>query len=458
MKKNGLKIIFIIIIGFSFCACKALRPLHNNSILTLPKQFSENITMRIDNDENWWACLNNAELKKLVKNALINNFDIKIYKAKIAQAQARVAKENAGLFPSLDFSFNKQRTYNSQSIGNDSWGSSLNGSYNADVWGKIRDRKKSQILYLNAAKEDLKKITLELVGDIAETWVDIIAVRNKKMILNKQIKINKAIIELQKFRFAQGKASALDISQQRQALAQTSSQVPMLAKLEKILLNKLAFFSGKNRITPLQVNTKVLPKPLPLPNIGIPSDLLSNRPDIRAARMRLSSSLWEVAAAKADFLPSFKLSAKALFSNGKLDLLFHDWIMTLGASITGVIFDGGFKKAEVKRAKALANERINLYAKIVAKAVFEVEDSLVTIERQKQFIILLRKELDLTKLTQKDAMIRYKNGQSSYLPYLIARSNVERLQRQLVGEYANMIKQRIYLQKALGWTNTKKII
>jgi outer membrane protein TolC len=167
--------------------------------------------------------------------------------------------------------------------------------------------------------------------------------------------------------------------------------------------------------------------------------------------MRLFSSQWSIAAAKADLLPSFKLTAQALFSSGKLDLLFQNWVATLVGSIAGPIFDGGFRKAEIERAEAFAREQLNLYARTVAMAMREVEDRLVNIQKQAAYIKLLEEELEVVRLTLKDAMVQYQNGQSSYLSYLIAWTSIERLERQLVGERATLIKEQIRLHRALGW-------
>ncbi|MCP3898268.1 MAG: TolC family protein, partial [Desulfobacteraceae bacterium] len=251
------------------------------------------------------------------------------------------------------------------------------------------------------------------------------------------------------------KANALDVSQQREALAEASSQIPLLEKQERVLLNNLAFLSGKTTIDTIQMNTNVLPEPVAFPNIGIPSDLLNRRPDIQAAKMRLFSSEWAVKAAKADLLPSFSLSAQALFSNGELDLMFQNWVASLVASIAGPIFDGGFRRAEVKRTIAVVEEQVNLYSKIVARAIFEVEDSLISIQKQTDYVRLLQEELDVARLTLKDAMIQYQNGQSSYLSYLTAWTSIERLERQLVGERATIIQEQIKLYSALGWKAEK---
>lgn len=433
--------------------------------LTMPESFSlsagENDIIR-----DWWLFLDSEELNTLIKEAKDHNFDLKILKARIAQTEAGLTKEEAAFFPGFDFSIGGHKigshvkeTLDSSSSYDDShsWDGSLTGSYTVDVWGQVNAGKQSQVLSLKAANQDLRVSTLELTADIAEIWIDIISARNKKRILSDQIKINKTLLELQKLRFANGKATALDVSQQREALAEATSQVPLLEKQERLLLNNLAFLSGKAAIGSVLVKTEILPEPLPLSRTGIPSDLLENRPDIQAARMRLASSQWTILAARAALLPSFKLTAQALFSSGQLDLLFQNWIATLAGSIAGPIFDGGLRKAEIKRAQAFFQEQLNFYARTVAKAIYEVEDRLVSIQKQAAYINLLEQELDVVRLTLKDAMVQYQNGQTSYLSYLIAWTSIERLERQLVGERANMIKERIGLHQALGWQSVPEL-
>jgi outer membrane protein, multidrug efflux system len=449
----------ILIVLFIFSGCKTFEPEKKIAIsLNIPEKFSiETDTSNLEGVLPLFQ--DHDELNILIKEALNNNFDLKILKSRINQAQAMVAKEEASFFPYFGFSLGGQKkgvqvkkSHEQSSIydSSHSWDASLDGSYTADVWGKAEAGEQAQNLKLKAAAWDLKESKIELTTTIAQIWIDVIAVRKRMYILSNQIKNSETMLELQKLRFLNGRANALDVSQQHEALAQASSQFPLLEKQERLLLNTLVFLSGKTLINDIVVNTKKFPEPVPLQKVGIPLDLLENRPDIQAARLRLSSSQWKISAAKADLLPSMSLTARALFSNGKLDLLFQNWVATLTASIAGPIFDGGFRKAEVNRVKALADEQLHIYAMVVAKAIREVEDTLVTIKTQDAYIKLLEQELEAVRLTLKDARIQYQNGQSSYLNYLIAWTGIERLERQLVSEHAVYLKERISLYKALG--------
>lgn len=408
----------------------------------------------------WWRALDSEELNGLMARGLAGNYDLKVRKARVEQARASLEKEKAAVKPGLDFSLGGQkrhtRTKTSPGQGalsnwGHSWDGSLTGSYTVDAWGQASAAIRAKALDLEAAGQDLNDAALELTSDIAKTWVEIISVRERKTVLENQIKVNETHFELQKLRFLNGRASALDVSQQREALAQALSLVPLLEKEEKQFINTLAFLMGEVRGQGLGISTQALPRVVFPADLGIPADLLENRADIRAARMRLLASQSEVDEAKADMLPSFTLSASALFSSGTLDLLFQNWVAALGASIAGPVFDGGLRKAEVERTRAIVDEQLNLYARAVASAIREVEDSLVAIDRQREYIKLLEQELDAVGLTLKDARVQYLNGQSSYLNYLAAWSGIERLERQLVSERAVYAKERITLHRVIGW-------
>jgi len=455
------RVVFLtIVIGIIiFSGCKTFEPEDDiTPPLTMPQKFSIDDGIN-DTVYSLQIFEVSEELKSLINDALNNNFDLKILKARINQAKALVSKEEAAFFPDLGFSIGGQKTgtqvknshgQSSRFEGSHSWDGSLTSTYTADVWGEAEAKKKVQEFNLKATGWDLEESTLELTTTITQIWIDIISSRNEKQMLMDQIDNNKTLLELQKFRFLHGKANALDVSQQHEILAKANSQVPLLEKQERLLLNRLVFLSGYSLIGEVQVNQKQFPEIIPLPRVGVPLNLLDNRPDIQAARLRLSSSRWQISAARADLLPSFNVTARALFSSGKLDLLFNNWVATLAGSIAGPIFDGGFRKAEIERVKAVAKEQLNIYALIVAGAIREVEDVLITIQKQDAFIKLLGQELEAVRLTLKDARIQYQNGQSSYLNYLVAWTSIQRLERQLISERAIYLKDRIELYRVLG--------
>lgn len=475
-KQRMKRIFFVMLAGAAlFWGCQTTEIQPDPALpVTLYKQFSmseanpnssdqlsnEAVDNRIlKNPEKWWQALGSEDLNRLIDQALESNFDLKTLDARLAQAQANISKAEAAFFPGVDFSFGGQKKHTRIKTGSSStaltdashsWDSSLSSAYSPDVWGEAKADKMTMAMVHQAAIQDLNAARFDVTVSMAQAWVDIIAIRNKKQILSRQIKTNYIVLELLRLRFANGKATALDISQQQEAISEINAQLPLLEKQEQILLHSLALLAGQTTARGIELKTVRLDQSLPIPDVGIPADLLENRSDIQAAKMRLLAAQWDIQAAKADLMPSFNLTARALFSSGKLDLLFQNWVAALAASISGPLFDGGQRRAEIERVKAVVQEKVSLYAGVVAKAVFEVEDSLVSIQKQDEYVTLLEQELRINQMTLRDALIQYQNGQSSYLNYLIAQAGVQRLERQLAGEQAICVKERIRLFKALG--------
>jgi len=406
----------------------------------------------------WWLAFDVDELSELIQTGLGANHDVKVLKAKADQALADVKREKSNLGPTLDYALGGEQNYSQskirgQSSSSDhdhSYSASLKAGYTLDLWGKNRAEVNAGELAYLAALQDLEDGALTLSTDIADTWVNIVSVRTRMQVLTRQIEANRMTLKLQELRFVNGIATALEVSQQRQALAQVLSAMPLLEKEEKQRVNAMGLSLGQTPGTPVAVSTTDLPQTFLALQPGIPADLLENRADIRAARMRLEAAALDVEAAKADLLPELTLSASTAFSSGTLDLLFQNWVLSLGAALAGPLLDGGARSAEIERTRAVVREEVNTYAKAVANAIREVEDALVAIDRQKAYISLLGQELSAVKVTLQDARVQYLNGQSSYLNYLSAWASMERLERQLVSEQATYVKERIALYKVTG--------
>jgi outer membrane protein TolC len=195
---------------------------------------------------------------------------------------------------------------------------------------------------------------------------------------------------------------------------------------------------------------------LPLPVAGLPADLLAKRPDVRAAGLRLKGADWSVAAAKADRLPSLTLSAEAALSSANLGLLLNNWLATLAAAITGPVFDGGYRKAEVERTRARAEQMLAEYGQVVLEAIQEVEDGLANEFHQREYLDRLSEELAAARQAQVQAQLHYVKGATDYLSVLTETLSAQALERTLVREKADLVKYRVALHRVLGggWTHS----
>ena len=455
---------FIFITAISVAGCAMFQPAARPSApITLPDHYSL-YTTDDPGPGRWWEAFGSADLNRLVEEALTGNFDVRTAWARLQQAEAVARQAGADLKPTIDGvagadkSWQQTKTDNTRSAHTQTktFSAGLTAAYELDLWGRLGALRQSETLEFNAVREDLDAAAVTVSASVVSAWIDILSIRRQIDILTEQIDINQRMLKLQELRFVNGQANALDISQQKEALAAAKAKLPMLQLDEQVQRNALAILLGRADSHTLAIDEATLPDLIPLPTAGLPADLLAARPDIRAAGLRLKAADWQVSAARADRLPALTLSADAAFSSDALDLLFSNWITTLAGSITGPIFDGGYRAAEVDRTRAAADEALAAYAQTVAEAIGEVEDSLVTETRQAEYITLLDEQLGASQTTLKAAHLQYMNGQDNYLDYLTAWTSVQDLQRQLVDEQATLIKNRVTLYRTLGgdWTGT----
>ncbi|MEN8753352.1 MAG: TolC family protein, partial [Desulfobacterales bacterium] len=287
--------------------------------------------------------------------------------------------------------------------------------------------------------------------------VNIIAQRMQKRLLEHQLQTNLTFLELIELRFHMAMVSALDVYQQKQVVEDIKAEIPLVEAREQLLRHELALLLGKLPKTMLNISREELPKPIEIPATGLPADLLSSRPDLRAAGMRLWAADWQVAAARADRLPAISLTAQARYGEADADVLFDNWLLSLAGNLTAPIFDGKRRAAEVDRSLAVVDEKLSAYRQTVLTAIKEVEDALVNESKQREHINGLEKVTATARKALKEAGNRYRKGLTDYLPVLTQLLTVQGLERNLIQQQANLLGVRISLYRALGGTWTESL-
>lgn len=404
--------------------------------------------------KRWWRSFNKKDLNNIVEKALKDNFTIRESWAKLKQAGASAKKESAELFPAISGeaggSNSTSRTKGSSKTENNSFSIGLAAAYELDLWGQNRAFQHSEELKFGAAGQDLNSAAMTVAASITEAWVDYISIKNEIRLLRKQLKTNETVLKLQRFRYEKSIASALDVLQQMEVVAQVKSQIPPLESELSSKRNMISFLIGEPPGSELQILKSDLPSLPELPETGIPADILSRRPDVKAAGLRLKAADWEVSASKADRLPSISLSGSASYSGSGLKTLLDTWTLNLASNITGPIFDAGRRKAEVNRTLAVVEERLATYEKAVFTALMEVENQLYSEKKQKEHVRALENQLTAARRAYAEAERRYNKGIATFIPFLTEMLNVQKLERELVRERTRLIKIRIGLYRALG--------
>jgi NodT family efflux transporter outer membrane factor (OMF) lipoprotein len=400
-------------------------------------------------------------LNRLVADALDDNLDIRSARARLRQARAQARKSGAGLLPELDLTgeTSKNQSYRDHDLATETTevNAGLAASYELDLWGRIRAGQEAARLSADAALKDVQAAIVSVAGEVTSAWVDLLAARQEIALLKQQIEVNTTQLELQLKRFENGMATALDVSQQQEVVAATRSELPQLKAEEKLFTHRLALLLGKADPGQLQLSRQSLPQPIPLPDTGLPADLVWSRPDVQAAYLRLLSADWDTSVARADRFPAVSLSASAALTSDSFSLSWADWISRLSSNLTGPLFDGGSRSAEVERTRAVADELLADYAATLLEALKDVHDAMVSESAQLETIQRRQEELRAAMQSRTQAKLRYINGQSSYLNFLDALQNVQRLERTILRARARLVKERIALYRSLGRGWTRKV-
>jgi NodT family efflux transporter outer membrane factor (OMF) lipoprotein len=410
--------------------------------------------------DRWWEGFGSGELDTLIGDALNGSLSLKTSLARLKQSKALAIQAGADRLPDLDLKAGASDTWRNvddETVTTRSRSLTLVSSYEIDFWGRIGAQERSALLELEVSREDLYTAALSLASEITIKWLELILVRRQIGLLHEQLETNRTILDLMELRYLKGMATALDIYQQRQALAETEAALPQLEARLRTLQHELSVLSGKPPRTDLGLSANTFPELGALPQTGIPADLLAKRPDVRAAGLKLRSSEQQMSAARADRLPAVTLTTTAGFSSDRIGELLENWLATLAGNLTYSLFNSGSESAEVERQEAIVEERLASYEETVLTAIREVENAMIREVKQVEYIMALEKQIKISQDGFREAGSRYRKGLSDYLPVLTALTSTQRLQRSIVQAQFERLSYRVALHRALGgsWMQTE---
>lgn len=467
MLMTKMRYSFLLMSILALQGCATTMSTYTPEELPLPSAYLKEGGSEIINQAKWWESFNSKELNVIEEKALSSlfsenkregNFDLQIAFTRLSQSAATLKQSKSDFYPSLTYrgSSSYANTSNqSTSSSNDettTYGGSLSLAYELDLWGKIAAQTEADRLSYQATYEDVLTTVLSVSSSIANDYIDLLASRAELAMLDRQIELNTSMVEMQEVRFTYGQASSLDVLQQREQLIQTKSTRPTLVEEERALLASLALLTGELPTYIIPVSETELPELPPLPATGIPSDLLANRPDIRAASYRLLAADKELSIAKLGYFPSITLDITQATSSALLSVLTNSWTTTILGVITGTLFDGGNKAAAAEKQDAVTQEAAINYIQTVAEALDEVNTALMAEQAQKEYIAHLEEQLIYEKEAEKEALTSYLFGEDSFLRYITQLQSLQTLERTILRQKAALLKLRITLYKSLGMT------
>ena len=281
----------LLLSGVAVAACsteppQALKPAEMPPAFTAPMTKSATAWPSAD----WWTGFQSTELTELEVNAQQNNLDLAAAAARVLQARGNTGLAASALFPAVDLSGNASRsgsrTTSTTSVAGNSFGVSLNASYELDFWGLAQDNLRAAQNNARSALYAQRVVALTVTSDVANTYLDVLALRDRIMILKKNVEAAKRILTITEAKVANGVSSNLDLAQQRAIVAGAESSIPALEEQEREARYALAVLEGR---VPEGFDVKAqsldgVSAPPVQPDM--PAALLVRRPDIAAADMR----------------------------------------------------------------------------------------------------------------------------------------------------------------------------
>ena len=392
-------------------------------------------------------------LSGLIDQALVNNFSLKTAWDRLSQAEALARSAGADLFPTLDAevenSRNRYREDGQTSEGH-SYSLGLTASYELDLWGRIRSSRDAAVFDMQASEQDLQAAALTLSAQVAGTWYQLVEQYGQLDVLDAQIVTNQKVLELVTLQFRTGQVGIADMLQQRQLVESNQGEKAQVVAEVKVLEHQLAILLGYSPLQSVAPRVSELLNLPTMPQTGLPAELIQRRPDIRSAFYAVLAADSDLAAAIADRFPSLSLTAGVDASGAHTRDLFDNWIATIAANLVAPIIDGGLRKAEVDRTRAVASEALHTYGQTILDALGEVEDALDQEQRQRDFIASIDRQLTLAGQVIERVRDRYLQGTVDYQRVLDALISQQELQRSHLTAKRDLVQYRIDLCRALG--------
>jgi outer membrane protein, multidrug efflux system len=404
----------------------------------------------------WWMAFSDPVLDQLIERADQDNTSIRIAAARLTQARAFVRATDAGRMPQVDVSAGAARGRNfvngvpvqgTQSL----FTAGADLSYEVDLFGRLRQASDAARLDAQASEGLLQSARLLVQAEVAQTYLSLRALDRERALVRSTVVAYRETLSLTERRWRAGDAAELDVARARTEVAATESDAIALDRQRAELEHALAVLIGEPAST-FSLEPGEWTTALPVIPAGVPSTVLTRRPDVSAAQNSLLAAQTRVGVAKAAWFPSFALTASGGYASTDLSDLFKWSSRAWGLGLLGSlpVFDGGRRKAGIESAGADFDIAIAHYREQVLVAFKDVEDQLAALR-------LLQEQAEaqdraVTSASRSTALseVRYRNGYVSQLDLLDAQRSELRNRRQALQVRSAQYQSTVALVRALG--------
>jgi len=410
----------------------------------------------------WWSTFNDSQLDGLVKRAVQNNLDLQLATARIAEARAARGVSRSGLSPSVGAGVsatrNRQRVIapggELREVEFNNFEGQFDASWEIDVFGRIRSGVKAATADTVAAEESRRAVLVSLLGEVGRSYADLRGLQLRLAIAEKNIRTQQETLEVTQARSKAGLATDLDVERALAQLESTRSGVPNLQSRIQAEIHRLSVLLGQDPGALVDELSASAPVPVTPPDVpvGLRTELLERRPDLRESEAEIVAATARVGEAKAEYFPRIILSGTA----GRQASQLHD--LTLGAgnffsagpAISVPIFTGGRIRSNIRVQDARLQQSVIRYRSAVLSALEETENALVNYSNEQS----RRERLENAVRANEEAVTlsndRYRAGLTDFLSVLDAQRELYANEDLLAQSRTTQTLGLIALYKALG--------
>ena len=416
---------------------------------------------------DWWKVFNDPTLTSLVERAVGSNLDLKLAEARVRQARAARGVAVSGIGPAVNASgsYERSRSLGAAATGNNQTESNqyqagFDAIWELDIFGGVRRGIEAADADLQASIENRRDVLVTLTAEVALNYIELRGFQQRIDIAQQNLKSQENSVDLTQQRFQTGFVSGLDVANAEAQVATISAEIPALEASARQSIHSLSVLLGMEPSSLVEeLSTRApIPGAPPTVPVGVPSDLLRLRPDIRLAEAQIHASTARIGVAEADLYPQFTLSGSAVLQsrNPGPSFSWSNRIWSFGPSASLPIFDMGRIRSNIKLQETLNEEDLITYQQTVLTALKEVEDSLIASNKEQERRDALIKAVGFNQKSVELSTALYVQGEADFLNVLEAQRSLYTTEDALASSTQTFSTQLVALYKALGggWIQT----
>jgi multidrug efflux system outer membrane protein len=468
---NSRNISYFLLAALVVAGC-AVGPNYQKPAANAPKQWSEPLAGGETNSAaataDWWKSFHDSELDSLVERAVQSNLDLRVAQARVREARAQYGIASADLWPTLDGSSSYARSRESHHqpllgsipvpgnvpFENNVYQAGFDASWEIDVFGGKRRGVQAAGAQVSASEFNRRDVLVTLLGDVAQSYIDLRGYQQRLAIANENIAAQEKSLAITRDRFAKGIASELDVQQASTVLVTTRAEVPTLESSVQTSTHRLEVLLGQQpgALEPELSQASAIPAHPPVVPIGLPSELLLRRPDVRRAERQLAAATANIGVAKADLFPKFFLTGAYGFQSVSASDWFtgNSQLWSVGPTMQWRIFDAGRIRSNIKVQNARQEQALATYEQTTLTAFEEVENGLVLYAKEQTRRRSLQDAVVSSQRSLDVATSLYVNGLADFLRVLDAERSLYQAQDELVQSDRAISANLVALYKSLG--------